>query len=160
MNQALEDTSENLLTRDYYAVTCVCGECEKCRQRAHKRYHRLGKKAPPKYAAIECAYHLCSTVFHPRTKQTRFCGARCRQREKARRVYNNAGPELKAKISARQAARRAASRGHIPKGPCEVCGALSVEAHHDDYSKPLEVRWLCRAHHAAHHREHGEAPLG
>lgn len=34
---------------------------------------------------------------------------------------------------------------------CEVCGAVKVEAHHDDYNKPLEVRWLCRTHHLAHH---------
>ena len=35
--------------------------------------------------------------------------------------------------------------------PCEVCGSAKVEAHHDDYSKPLEVRWLCRMHHLVHH---------
>jgi hypothetical protein len=33
--------------------------------------------------------------------------------------------------------------------PCEVCGATKVEKHHPDYSKPLEVRWLCREHHLA-----------
>jgi hypothetical protein len=37
------------------------------------------------------------------------------------------------------------------KQPCEVCGSAKVEAHHDDYSKPLEVRWLCKEHHMAHH---------
>lgn len=36
--------------------------------------------------------------------------------------------------------------------PCEVCGKEKSQAHHDDYSKPLEVRWLCTKHHAEHHR--------
>ena len=42
--------------------------------------------------------------------------------------------------------------GIIVKQPCEVCGKLKVDAHHDDYSKPTEVRWLCRKHHSWHHR--------
>lgn len=43
-------------------------------------------------------------------------------------------------------------RGKVKKGPCEVCGSKAVEAHHDDYDKPLEVRWLCKKHHRAHHK--------
>lgn len=39
------------------------------------------------------------------------------------------------------------SRGKLIPGPCEMCGGKTVEMHHDDYSKPLKVRWLCRAHH-------------
>lgn len=35
----------------------------------------------------------------------------------------------------------------ISRGICEVCGILKTEAHHDDYLKPLEVRWLCKPHH-------------
>ena len=38
------------------------------------------------------------------------------------------------------------------KQPCEVCGTtVRLHAHHDDYSKPLEVRWLCAMHHHRHH---------
>jgi hypothetical protein len=37
--------------------------------------------------------------------------------------------------------------------PCEVCGALPTHAHHDDYSRPLEVRWLCPLHHRQEHRQ-------
>lgn len=37
---------------------------------------------------------------------------------------------------------------------CSECGvATSVDAHHDDYSKPYEITWLCRACHVARHRE-------
>lgn len=35
----------------------------------------------------------------------------------------------------------------FPRKPCEVCGNEQSEAHHDDYSKPWEIRWLCQKHH-------------
>lgn len=38
-------------------------------------------------------------------------------------------------------------RGKIKRCPCEVCGSTDAQMHHDDYSKPLEVRWLCRKCH-------------
>jgi len=41
--------------------------------------------------------------------------------------------------------------GKLVKKPCEVCGD-KANAHHDDYSKPLDVRWLCTTHHVEHHR--------
>lgn len=47
--------------------------------------------------------------------------------------------------------------GLLKKRPCEVCGAENVHAHHDDYDKPMEVRFLCSRHHREWHRVHGEA---
>lgn len=41
--------------------------------------------------------------------------------------------------------------GKIVSQPCEVCGDPHADAHHDDYSKPYEVRWLCRRHHREAH---------
>lgn len=35
---------------------------------------------------------------------------------------------------------------------CQACGQTkTVQAHHDDYSKRLEVKWLCRECHAKVH---------
>ena len=47
--------------------------------------------------------------------------------------------------------------GHITPKPCQQCGSNNrVEAHHDDYDKPLDVTWLCSIHHKAWHKLNGE----
>src|SRR5215207_7580125 len=43
--------------------------------------------------------------------------------------------------------------GKLEKKPCQVCGNPKVDAHHEDYSKPLEVIWLCRKHHREIHKK-------
>lgn len=43
--------------------------------------------------------------------------------------------------------------GRITRGSCSICGSNEAEAHHEDYSKPLEITWLCKTHHAARHVE-------
>lgn len=53
--------------------------------------------------------------------------------------------------SARRAVHSAVRRGDLVKAPCH-CGEIKVEGHHPNYSKPLEVIWLCRQHHAELHR--------
>lgn len=56
------------------------------------------------------------------------------------------------KVAARFAARYAVKTGKILKYPCEICGELKVEGHHKDYSKPLDVNWLCQLHHREVHK--------
>ena len=38
-------------------------------------------------------------------------------------------------------------RGKLVPQPCESCSAPGVQKHHDDYNRPLEVRWFCRKCH-------------
>lgn len=57
-------------------------------------------------------------------------------------------PENKIKFQARRELRDAIRRGEITRLPCEVCASTEkVEGHHEDYSKPLDVQWLCSQHH-------------
>lgn len=55
------------------------------------------------------------------------------------------------KVNARESVHRAVRSGRLIKQPCKVCGESKVFAHHVDYSKPLEVEWLCRKHHREVH---------
>lgn len=63
--------------------------------------------------------------------------------------YSELTPLQRAKSNCRSIANVAQRRGKLRPQPCEVCGETKVEKHHDDYSKPLQVRWLCRTHHRA-----------
>ena len=66
----------------------------------------------------------------------------------AQRVHRKRHP---GKSNARTAVARALRSGRLIRKPCEVCGVANAEAHHDDYSRPLDVRWMCRVHHLMHH---------
>jgi hypothetical protein len=55
---------------------------------------------------------------------------------------------------ARALAGRALLRGDITKNEvCAMCGGRSEQGHHEDYSKPLEVVWLCRSCHKRRHAQ-------
>jgi hypothetical protein len=68
--------------------------------------------------------------------------------EMYRKEYNKNNPK---KVRAHRKVRYAIKRGDLERQPCEVCGHEPTDAHHEDYSKPLEVRWLCRKHHMEVH---------
>lgn len=67
--------------------------------------------------------------------------------------WRRANPD---RYRAHLAVQRALTGGALVKQPCEVCGVtegrdVRIDAHHDDYSRPLDVRWLCRQHHIRLH---------
>lgn len=57
------------------------------------------------------------------------------------------------KISARKKVHYAIKKGKLKRDICEIegCNEIKTFAHHEDYSKPLDVNWLCRKHHRAEH---------
>ena len=61
--------------------------------------------------------------------------------------YRKKYPE---KLRARQMIQAQVRAGEIEKLNC-LCGAKGTQAHHEDYSKPLEVIWLCSTCHGQRH---------
>ncbi len=55
------------------------------------------------------------------------------------------------KKNAHMKVQRAIIKGTVIRQPC-FCGK-KAEAHHEDYSKPLDVVWLCDFHHKERHKE-------
>lgn len=66
--------------------------------------------------------------------------------------------EMERRDKARRTLQAAVKSGAIARpDTCERCGAKpqarrEIQAHHADYSKPLEVSWLCRDCHQKHHK--------
>ena len=89
-------------------------------------------------------------------------------RVEARQVYNSIRPEVSQrakgkwiernpeKRQAQNAVNNAIRKGRLIRRSCEICGGRA-HAHHDDYSKPFDVRWLCPKHHSEHHKNERRA---
>lgn len=69
--------------------------------------------------------------------------------------YKSYSAKRKLQMRAKDAVHDALLSGKLERKSCERCGNQKVEAHHPDYSKPLDVRWLCHFHHREQHTKLG-----
>lgn len=72
------------------------------------------------------------------------------------RRFRDRHPE---KVAAHRAIEKAIAKGELTRQPREKCAAPGADAHHDDYSKPFEIRWLCRSCHSQEHADERLAAL-
>jgi ribosomal protein S27AE len=119
---------------------------DKKREGTRQRNPRLG--ARPGILRPLCSW--CDTVIE-NFKKKNFCKP-CAA--KYNREWKNKNPLTGEKLLREKVRLKTyyeIKMGRLIRKPCEVCGQLKVEAHHDDYSKPFDVRWLCGQHHRDHH---------
>lgn len=112
----------------------------------------VASKSKKKDGTYWCSYvcRPCNTEYY--RERNRKKGPEY-MREIAKATYQ----KHKEKWLARAKVRYAVKVGKLekPKG-CEFCGhEKPLHGHHDDYSKPLDVRWLCASCHADTHIEMG-----
>lgn len=71
--------------------------------------------------------------------------------QKVGKIIKKSNEKYPEKLKARRAVSYAIKKGRLIKEPC-TCGETRVDAHHEDYSSPLSVIWLCRLHHSEIHK--------
>lgn len=85
-----------------------------------------------------------------------FSGYQCIDCYRKCRAEKRQDPKYKEKTfkeNVRSFTRQCIKNGILIREGCKVCGTTeTVEAHHEDYGKPLDVIWLCRNHHREHHK--------
>lgn len=156
------------------ALKCECGECRTCRHRDYMRAYdqqpeRIVKKREAARAYREANLEVVREKDRIRNRsEERKAAKRERQRGKpqteAKRRWTSENRDRVAeaarrwkrgnreKINAQGLLAYHVRVGNVERLPCEVCGDPKSEGHHEDYSRPLDVRWLCRRHHAEVHR--------
>lgn len=132
------------------------------------------------FACCECGGRAKGRPSHVRSGRARYCGVSCANRARAKNLHKTkdffgcrnpnyrgdkalSGYQQKLRqkekfperVKARQIAYDALRRGKLAKQACEYCGNLDVRMHHDDYSKPLDVKWLCVECHRIEHKDRG-----
>lgn len=141
-----------------------CTPCESAYRREHRKGEGgdiLRKRSREKYQRTReqaLAYQREYRVEH-RDRILALEKKRAPKRAESIRERNRRQrEEAPIKTQAQDTTKRAIRTGILVKGPCEVGVQClgSVQAHHDDYEKTLEVRWLCRRHHQQWHAQHGE----
>ncbi len=139
-------------------------------QKGHKHSEKTKKKiglANSRKILFNCDY--CGQVSSDKPssynrKNRHFCSAKCYSlfRKEFMPVWeqNRYGTGYpKYLVDLRKRARgklnHAITDKKIIRLSCEVCG-MKAEAHHNNYDKPLEVKWLCFKHHREYHKENPE----
>lgn len=78
----------------------------------------------------------------------------CRNQERLRALTKSrrvGAARDSAKERAHKVVQRLINSGGLKRKPCVVCGRTPAQAHHEDYSKPECVHWLCCMHHQQIH---------
>lgn len=121
----------------FYTHPCMAdGHLNKCIECA-KRDVAARYRSRDGYAKIQAYEKMRSKTRHRRLAALRY---QVKDRQLRPEVYK-----------AHQKVQYALKGGSLTRKPCEVCGNPKTEAHHDDYRKPLAVRWLCFKHHRQAH---------
>ena len=124
----------------------LLGKCKECTKRD------TAKRAEEKPEVIRAYERKRATLPH-RVEARKAYSSTSAGRLVSRKVMQKQRSQHPDKYKANNAVNNAVRDGRLIRRPCSVCGSAKSEGHHPNYSKPLEVEWLCKKHHRAEHKK-------
>lgn len=113
-----------------------------------QRKYRMKHPHPPRQISLYCnCGNFIDNVKHLRHKHV------CRECYNKQYKEYQSKPENQIKINAEHEFRSYVIKGFIEQENCQICGK-KAQSHHPDYTKPLQVIWLCPSHHGKVHHGH------
>lgn len=139
---------------DCIAQCRVCGQTKKQDEFYSKQLRKCGSVGECK----DCTKRRVRSRSRSNSAVQAYDRLRARRPKVADRIRKNAADwnaKNPAAYKAHNAVSNAVRDGRMTKEPCLFCGEKKVHGHHRDYSKPLDVVWLCPK---CHHRLHAVFP--
>ena len=145
MNKWCYACNKTLTLNDFYKCKStkdgLASACKKCSVRLYKEYRHKNIEASREKKR---KYYI---TYYAANRERLLLKAKNRKRNRPHE-------------RARDTLSKAVKRGHIKKpNKCSDCGFVldkkKIHGHHHDYSKPLDVVWLCRSCHWKLHRKIG-----
>ena len=130
--------------------SCECGVCKTCKKREYMaRWY--AKKTPEQRKAWVARRDRATVQKNDRARYERDKEKRLAAQREWYLVDREANPE---KWKARYTVSNAVRDGRMERPAlCAACSSGgSIEAHHRDYSNPLDVEWLCPKCHGERHQ--------
>lgn len=139
-------SSDNCPPRRIEMRNYICRSCSSAYNQAWVKTHHEQVKLSARLCARKRAESNSDRIKQTREEQYLKHKQRRYEELKRRREEH---PEI---YRAHLKANTALKKGILERQPCEVCGEVKSHMHHDDYSKPLAVRWMCTTHHMRLHK--------
>lgn len=149
------------------SCNCGCGRTDILRRGVYLRKGigtcKEGKGIRHISECKQCGKEIITTVYKIERGNGKYCSRECaadsvrkendsevlRKKKLRNKIYRKNNPIQE---KARKKTWAAISKGKLIRSSCVVCGENKVEAHHSDYTKPLDIMWLCNKHHVEWHK--------
>ena len=112
------------------------------------------KKRKIEYGSYERKLHRSNYILRWRTSNKKHCNDYSKKYADSidwATTYIEYIKKYPEKRIAKVAFRTAIRNGKLVRQPCVKCGNPKSQGHHEDYSKPLDVIWLCQPCHGRQH---------
>ena len=117
----------------------ACTDCKEELALSSDNFHRVNGKS------------TASKRFQGYTFRCKQCDSKRIRLESARRRVLRHIKRHPERNEARKIMQTAIKNKELIRQPCEKCGDEKTQGHHPDYSKPLDIIWLCKRHHVEEH---------